>query len=232
MRLKPRSQRDRSAEQVIASLRPKLTDLVPGMDTEFVQLLQDMIGDLEGAAEPLEVKIFGDDTRVLAGLADQVQHQMEGVKGVVDLVGPQQGAPETTWRIDPEAAGRAGLTIEQVQSQLATAWLGETATDLRLGDRSVPVRVRYPDADRYDPARLARLTLRTPDGRIVPLSTVAQPIVATGDGELTRENLRQVALVTGRLEGRDLGERRHRDPEQAARPEAAGGLLDGGGRPV
>jgi len=205
VRLKPRSQRSRSAEQVIASLRPKVAELVPGMDTEFVQLLQDMIGDLEGAANPIEVKIFGDDSRTLAGLADQVQHEMEGVKGVVDLVGPQQGAPETTWQIDPEAAGRAGLTVEQVQNQLAAAWLGQPATDLRLGDRSVPVRVRYPDADRYDPTRLARLTLRTPDGHIVPLSTVARPTVATGDSELTRENLRQVALVTGRLEGRDLG---------------------------
>src|SRR5262249_60332984 len=83
VRLKPRSERHRSAEEVIASLRPKIAEAVPGMDLEFVQLLQDMIGDLEGAAEPIEVKIFGDDTHTLAELADQVQHQMEGVKGVV-----------------------------------------------------------------------------------------------------------------------------------------------------
>src|SRR5947199_359405 len=181
VRLKPRSQRSRSAEQVIASLRPKIGDLVPGMDTEFVQLLQDMIGDLEGAANPIEVKVFGDDSRTLTALAEQVQHEMEGVKGVVDMVGPQQGAPETTWKIDPEAAGRAGLTVEQVQNQLATAWLGETATDLRLGDRSIPVRVRYPDSDRFDPARLGALTLKTPDGRTVPLSSLARPVVSTGD---------------------------------------------------
>ena len=109
---------------MIAALRPKIAEAVPGMDTEFVQLLQDMLGDLEGAAEPIEVKIFGDDSSTLAALAEQVQHEMEGVKGVVDLVGPQQGSPETTWRIDPEAAGRAGLTVEQVQNQLAAAWAG------------------------------------------------------------------------------------------------------------
>ncbi|HEY2294104.1 MAG TPA: efflux RND transporter permease subunit [Thermoanaerobaculia bacterium] len=205
VRLKPRSQRHRSAEEVIAGLRPKLADAAPGVDLEFVQLLQDMIGDLEGAAEPLEVKIFGDDTRTLADLAEQVQSKMEGVKGVVDLVGPQRGAPETTWRIDPEAAGRAGLTVEQIQDQLTVAWLGETATNLQVGDRGIPVRVRYPDRDRFDPSQFSRLTLRSPDGRLIPLSTVARPIVSTGDGELTRENLRQVALVTARLEGRDLG---------------------------
>lgn len=205
VRLKPRSQRHRSADEVISDLRPRLAGAAPGMELEFVQLLQDMIGDLEGAPNPIEVKIFGDDPATLAGLGERVQHELEGVNGVVDLVGPQQGAPETTWRISPEAAGRAGLTVEQVAGQLATAWLGETATELRLGDRGVPVRVRYPDRDRFDPARLARLRLRTPDGRLVPLSTVARPVMATGDGELTRENLRQMALVTARLEGRDLG---------------------------
>jgi len=205
VRLKPRSQRRRSAAEVISDLRPRLAEAAPGMELEFVQLLQDMIGDLEGAPNPIEVKIFGDDPATLAGLGERVQHEMEGVQGVVDLVGPQQGAPETTWRISPEAAGRAGLTVEQVEGQLATAWLGERATELRLGDRGVPVRVRYPDRERFDPARLARLRLRTPDGRLVPLSTVARPVLATGDGELTRENLRQMALVTARLEGRDLG---------------------------
>ncbi|HEX4963892.1 MAG TPA: efflux RND transporter permease subunit [Thermoanaerobaculia bacterium] len=205
VRLKPRSQRHRSAEEVIAALRPKLAEAAPGLDLEFVQLLQDMLGDLEGAPNPIEVKIFGDDAATLSRLAEQVQHEMEGVKGAVDLVGPQRGAPEVTWRIDPEAAGRTGLTSDQVQSQLAAAWSGETATSLQLGDKSVPVRVRYPDADRFDPARLATLTLKTGDGRLVPLSTVAHPVIQTGDGELTRENLRQVALVTARLEGRDLG---------------------------
>jgi CzcA family heavy metal efflux pump len=205
VRLKPRSQRGRSADEVIADLRPKLAEAAPGVDLEFVQLLQDMIGDLEGAAEPLEVKIFGDDSATLAHLAEQVESEMEGVKGVVDLVGPQQGSPETTWRIDPEAAGRAGLTVEQVETQLAAAWLGETATDLQLGERTLPVRVRYPDAVRFDPTYLSRLNLKTGDGRLVPLSSVAVPVESPGDGELTRENLRQVALVTGRLEGRDLG---------------------------
>ncbi len=205
VRLKPRRRRHRSAAEVISGLRPKIAEAVPGMDVEFVQLLQDMIGDLEGAPNPIEVKIFGDDPATLAGLGERIQHELEGVQGVVDLVGPQRGAPETTWRIDPAAAGRAGLTAEEVGGQLAAAWLGETATELRLGDRGVPVRVRYPDRDRFDPARLARLTLKTPEGRRVPLSTVARPVTATGDGELTRENLRQMALVTARLEGRDLG---------------------------
>ena len=57
----------------------------------------------------------------------------------------QRGNPEVTWNIDPVAAGRVGLTVEQVADQMSASWLGEVATDLRLLDRRVPVRVRLPD---------------------------------------------------------------------------------------
>ncbi len=67
VRLKPRAERSRSAEEVIDDLRDKITDAVPDTDIEFVQLLQDMLGDLEGAPTPIEVKIFGDDQATLEG---------------------------------------------------------------------------------------------------------------------------------------------------------------------
>jgi len=47
--------------------------------------------------------------------------------------------------------------------------------------------------------------VRTATGPFVPLSSLARPVRANGQGELLRENLRQMVLVSGRLEGRDLG---------------------------
>ncbi|HTQ79348.1 MAG TPA: efflux RND transporter permease subunit, partial [Thermoanaerobaculia bacterium] len=205
VRLKPRSERHRSAEEVIDDLRPKVEAAVPGVDVEFAQLLQDMIGDLEGTPTPIEVKIFGDDPDVLARLSSEVEPLLAAVPGVVDLVGTQQGSPEITWEIDPVAAGRLGLSVDQVSSQLAAAWMGETATSLRLLDRSIPVRVRYPDRVRFDPSRFASTPVRGADGHIVPLSSVARRVEATGQNILLRENLRPLALVTARLEKRDLG---------------------------
>ncbi|HEX6973741.1 MAG TPA: efflux RND transporter permease subunit, partial [Vicinamibacterales bacterium] len=61
VRLKRRSERDRAAEEIISDLRDKLPAAAPGMEIEFVQLLQDMLGDLEGNPTPIEVKVFGDD---------------------------------------------------------------------------------------------------------------------------------------------------------------------------
>jgi multidrug efflux pump subunit AcrB len=205
VRLKDRRQRSRSAEAVIDDLRGKVHRAVPDVDVEFAQILQDMIGDLEGAPTPIEVKIFGDDPAVLDRLAEQVSPLVSGVKGVVDLVGVQKGSPELTWEIDPVAAGRAGLTTDQISTQLASAWLGESSTSVRQLDRQIPVRVRYPDAVRFDPARLASTPIRGADGKLVPLSSLGRAVPAAGESALSRENLRQMALLTARLEGRDLG---------------------------
>ena len=205
VRLKPRGQRSRSSEEIISEVRDKVTDAAPLVDIEFVQLLQDMLGDLEGNSEPIEVKIFGDDPDRLAELAGPVEEMMNKVEGVVDVVGPQSGNPEVTWNIDPVAAGRYALTVSDVSDQMAGNWLGEVATDLRLADRTVPVRVRLPDSYRFNPDNLARTLIRTPDGKPIPVSEVATMVRANGQGELKRENLRPMAGVTGRLEGRDLG---------------------------
>jgi multidrug efflux pump subunit AcrB len=203
--LKPRSERDKSAEELISELRPKLQQAAPLAELEFIQLLQDMLGDLEGNPNPIEVKIFGDDPDVLEKVSEPVEDVLGKIDGVVDVVGMQRGNPELTWSIDPVAAGRYGLTTAAVAAQLGAAWLGDVSTDLRLLDRRVPVRVRLPDAVRFDPGRLAQTLLRAADGTLVPLSSVATTSRANGQSELLRENLRGMALVSARLEGRDLG---------------------------
>ena len=89
---------------------------------------------------------------------------------------------------------------------MAAAWLGEVATDLRLLDRRVPVRVRLPDAFRFDPRGCRRRMIRGRRRRArAGVARWRTPERSNGQSELLRENLRQMALVSGRLEGRDLG---------------------------
>jgi CzcA family heavy metal efflux pump len=205
VRLVPRSKRERDADEVIDALRDQLHEAAPGVEIEFVQLLQDMLGDLEGAPTPIEVQIFGDDAKVLDELAEKVEPLVEAVPGVVDVVGPQAGNPEVEWRVDPLAAARVGLTVADVASQVSAGWLGVSAPDLRTLDRTVPVRVRYPDSVRRDTAALGETRARGTAGQLVPLASLATPVVSNGQSTALRENLRSMALVTARLEGRDLG---------------------------
>src|SRR5262249_32779062 len=192
-------------DEIINALRDELTKAVPDTEIEFVQLLQDMLGDLEGNPNPIEVKIFGDDQEQLGELADQVETKLGKIKGVVDIVGVEEGGPESTWAIDPIGAARIGLTVEQVADQLSAAWLGTVPTELRLNDRTIPVRVRYPDDFRFNANRLGETRVRGKDGQLIPAAALVKIEDTPGDPVLNRENLRPMALLTARLEDPDLG---------------------------
>jgi multidrug efflux pump subunit AcrB len=205
VKLKPPGARKRRAEEVIEQQRATFAAQMPGMTIEFVQLLQDMLGDLEGNPEPIEVKIFGDDLGELARLASRTAERLEKVPGLVDLVVPQRGNPELDVRIDPTRAARVGFTVEAIAKQLGAGLLGQVATSFRRGDRLIDVRVRFPDAQRFDLDWIREFPLTSPEGGIVPLSTTATIEMTQGETQLFREDLRQMVPVTARLEGRGLG---------------------------
>ncbi len=205
VRLKPRADRKRTSEQVVDELRGTFEKQMPGMTIEFVLLLQDMLGDLEGNPEPIEVKIFGDDVPTLARLADSVAEKMKKVDGIVDIVAPQRGNPEIDVRVDPTRAAKAGFTVDQVSSQLATGLLGNVPTAFRRGDRLIDVRVRFADQYRFNFDWVREFPLATPGGTVVPLSATADVSTAEGQEELHREDLKQMVPVTARLEGRGMG---------------------------
>jgi CzcA family heavy metal efflux pump len=205
VRLKPRASRDKDVTEVIAEQRAVFAQQLPGVEIEFVQLLQDMLGDLQGTPEPIEVKIFGDDIATLSSLAGRIEDKLAKIDGLVDLVGPKKGNPEFEVRIDPTRAAKAGFTAQEIATQLSDGLLGDVATQVRRADRLVDLRVRYPDGARFNPTWIREYPLATQAGVVVPLSAVAQVSTVEGAAELYREDLKQMVSITGRLEGRGIG---------------------------
>ena len=205
VKLKPRSDRKRSAEEVIEDLRAEIAGSVPGVDVEYVQLLQDMLGDLEGSPEPIEVKIFGNSTEELENISEDLGAKIEKISGIVDFKGPRRGNPELVIQVDPGRAAHVGLTVEQISQQVAGGLLGDSSTALRKTDRLVPVRVRFPDSFRYQEQNIRQFPVLTPAKQIVPLESLASITKEQGQSELMRENQRLMVVLTARLENRDLG---------------------------
>ena len=81
---------------------------IPGVRIEFTQVLQDMIGDMEGNPKPVEVKIFGSDMPELEKLAEEIGPKLQQIPGVVDFQGIQKGNPEIVVHVDPVQAGHWG----------------------------------------------------------------------------------------------------------------------------
>jgi CzcA family heavy metal efflux pump len=205
VRLKASSARHRSADDVISDARARIEHEVPEARIEFVQVLQDVLNDLSGTPRPIEVKLYGDDYAALRVQATATAARIQDVPGLVDLYKGFEGdAPELKFRVDPARAARLGMTAADVSADLDAALRGVVASSIRRPDRAIGVRVRYPDAIRFDRIEVSRLPLLAPGG-VTAISAVADAEQIAAPSTLVRENLRPVAILTADHEGRDLG---------------------------
>ncbi|WP_241759532.1 efflux RND transporter permease subunit [Pyxidicoccus parkwayensis] len=198
--------RSRSGPDVIEDARTRVESALPGVRVEFVELLQDVLSDLEGNPDPVEVKLQGEDVHALQAFAPLVAERLRDIPGLADLYdGVADCAPEVHVDVDLAASGRVGLTAQDVAAQVRTALLGDVVGAVTREDRLVDVRVRLRDADRLEPGVVEALRLRTSSGASVPLPQVAHVRRECLPSELLADNLRPLVAVTGRLESRDLG---------------------------
>src|SRR2546430_4167415 len=101
----------RATKDVIADLRKQIETSEPALEIEFVGIVPDVIGDLEGNPEPIEIKLFSEDAAALNARADEVEAAIKKVKGVVDTKnGVVVSGPAITFRVDPQKAARFGVT--------------------------------------------------------------------------------------------------------------------------
>ncbi|MBY8829479.1 efflux RND transporter permease subunit [Hephaestia mangrovi] len=196
----------RPIDAVMADIRQRIQAKVPGIDIETAQLMEDLIGDLTAVPEPIEVKLFGDDDAQLEQAAKRVGDAIGKVQGVVEVVdGLRVAGDAIAIKVDPARAAQQGLDPDSVASQLETMIGGTPATQVRIGEQLVTVRVRAPADLRSRAEQLGQLVLVAPDGHGVRVSQVAQVSIEAGQKQLTREDLAPFIDVTARLEGRDLG---------------------------
>jgi CzcA family heavy metal efflux pump len=204
--LKALKGRDRSTDEVTDEIRQRILKEVPQISVSFVQIMQDTINDLSGSAAPLEVKIFGNDYRVIQDLSVNIVKIMEKVTGVVDIKpGVSYGSPEITYQINANAVSRAGLTSQDVENQLRAALLGEEATKMRRSNYLIPVVVRYGNEIRKDPIWLSQIPIANSVGKIIPASLVSKISEKINVNELSRENQQPLVNVSANISGRDLG---------------------------
>jgi CzcA family heavy metal efflux pump len=213
--LKPPGSRP-SAESIIESLRKKIKDEVPEIDTEFAPVILDQINDVSGVHSPIEVKVFGPDVAKLRQLAVQIGELLEKIPGTADVNAHVfLGNPDIVIHPDSVQTARVGLTEQDVESQLQTALYGQVAVTVPEQDRITNIRVRYPDRVRYDRENLGRLPVALPavaDAHasaagvgFVPLAQLASIRTLRSPSEFWRENQQPVITVSANLENRDLG---------------------------
>ncbi len=128
--VKLKAKRDRDVEEIMAEVRAKIKQQEPALDLDFIQVLQDMIGDLTSAPEPIQIKLFSQDPKQIEEWAPKVAEAILKINGVVDVLNGIENTvsgPAVTFKVDPSVAARAGFTAEEIAVDAAAILEGEPA---------------------------------------------------------------------------------------------------------
>jgi CzcA family heavy metal efflux pump len=212
--VKLKKDRKRGIDDVIEGVRSEIKHTEPAADIEFIQLLQDMIGDLTSQPEPIVIRLFSQDGKLLNETAPRVADaigkiQIGKSRPVVDVLDGVENTisgPAVTFQVNPTVAARAGFTPEEVAVDASAVLEGEpAATPVVLNDRAYTIRVRFPDENRSSLDRMTNTLLTSASGHTATLGSLATVTSDPGETEIRRENLQRLVQVTARLEGVDMG---------------------------
>jgi CzcA family heavy metal efflux pump len=208
--VKLKHDRSRSGEEVIADVRAKIKKAEPVLDVEFPQLLQDMIGDLTSAPEPVVIKLFAQDPVLLQQWATSVGDTIKKLPNVVDVLDGIENTisgPARVFNVDPVVTARAGFSTQEVELDASAILQGEPAsTPVVVNDRSYTIRVRFPEGTRATLDSIRDTMLVSGTGKTATIGSLASVLEIPGQTEIRRENLQRDVQVTARFEGMNLGD--------------------------
>lgn len=221
----------RDIEEVMTSVRSQLELEVPGIQVEMMQLMEDLIGDLTAVPQPIEIKLFSEDQKVLAELAPKVAALISSIKGIVDVNDGRNIAGDAIEiHVNPLSAAVEGVDAATVCTTLEQVLSGMVVTRFQTsGDTPKVVGVRL-----WTPLRLRRIQedldqvrITASDGHSFPISRVADLHRLSGQPQIVRENLRRMVAVTARIENADLGSTIAKVKEILASPAVPEAMTNG-----
>ena len=207
LKLKPKSERSRSSENIATALRKSLAN-IPGVvirtRASGGQMMFGMRGG--GGQERLQVEIRGYDLAVSQALALQVKNVVEHVEGVTDIrVSRETGNPEELFIIDRQAAADMKLSVSQIGQTIQTVLMGTQASLFREAGREFRILVKVKDSEKMGVEDILDLTLTNDDGEQVSLRNVVNVRPRRGPIRIERRDRERVVTVSGEISGRDLG---------------------------
>ena len=204
--LKPREQWQAPSKEAIADQIRTVLDDFPGTAYTFTQPIDMRVSEmLTGVRGDLAIKIFGPDLGTLNQLAHDIGEVVSKVPGAKDTLALRNaGVQYLQVRFDRLAAGRQGLTVNDLQDRLHSLIEGaQTGIVIEQG-RRVPLVMRGDETLRQSPARLGEQVLQTPGGASLTLAQLAQIERSEGPVKVDRENTQRYMVVQSSVAGRDL----------------------------
>ncbi|MBC7989926.1 MAG: efflux RND transporter permease subunit [Luteimonas sp.] len=155
-------------------------------------------GDGPGGGQPgqnVQVQLVGDSTQTLAELGKEIVPILAKRPELRDVrVDSGDQNSELSVRVDRERAAAFGFSAQEVAQFVGIALRGAPLREFRRGETEVPVWVRFAGADDFKVQDIAGFTVRSPDGRTVPLLSMIDVSVQPAATQIQRTN-RQTTLT-------------------------------------
>ncbi|HEX8225994.1 MAG TPA: efflux RND transporter permease subunit [Allosphingosinicella sp.] len=196
----------RDREALLSGLRADVAR-IPGIQAIYGQPISHRIDHiLSGARANIAVKVFAQDPATLTRLAGEVQRRVTAVPGAVDVqTDTQAQVPYLRLQFRRAELAQAGLTVEEAADAVGAAIGGTTVGTLIERPVITDVVVRYDPALVGGEGMMESMLIATGDGRLIPLSAIADVVRDQGPNTITRESVERVQLVLANVSGRDLG---------------------------
>jgi HAE1 family hydrophobic/amphiphilic exporter-1 len=205
------SKRSRSTSALAEEIQQKVEGSIAGANIRVsaqsgLWILRRVFGS--GGAEDLQLEVRGYDIDRAYQIAQDVKLELEQITGITGVeVDRSEGTPEENIVFDREKIAQLGLTINSVARTIQTNIGGSRAGAFRVEGDEYPITVRLRPEDRLSTQDLDNISIRTPDGQVIPVSSVIKRNAGRGPEDITRINGQRVTGISANLEsGLALGD--------------------------
>jgi HAE1 family hydrophobic/amphiphilic exporter-1 len=193
IRLKPRKERDRSVDEIIQELRPKLS-VIPGIEVFLQNPPPVRIGGRLTKSQ-YQFTLQGTDLDALYRYAPVLEARLKQIPGLQDVTSDLQVKnPQVNIEINRDKASLLGVTAQQIEDALSSAYSSRQVSTIYAPNDSFQVILELEPQHQMDPSALAMLYIRSSKGALVPLNAVAN--VSANVGPLTVNHQGQLPAVT------------------------------------
>ena len=194
-----------SKHELIEAMEESLR-VIPGIGFEFTQPIEMRFNELlTGVREDIAIKLYGDDLDILSEKAQEITGLISDIPGVSGIKAEAtKGLPQITVKYDRTRMGRYGLTINDLNKIVETAFSGDVAGRIYEGERMFDLVVRLDDEHRKNIDNIRNLYVNLPDGNQIPLKEIADVSYQPGPMQISRDNTNRRTYIGVNVADRDI----------------------------
>lgn len=196
---------ERSKDEFVEDVRQRLS-VITGANIEIGQPISHRIDAmLSGTRASIAIKLFGDDLNKMFSIGNRIKESIADVEGIADLnVEQQVERPELSITPKHELLAKHGISLPEFNEFITVHLAGEVVSQVYEQGKAFNLVVRADEDFRSSIERIKDLTISNAEGRMIPLSQVADIKSAAGPNTINRENVKRKIVISANTSGRDL----------------------------